>query len=138
VLVDVEHGAGDALLAQRLDERGLLDHRAAADVDEPPAFLHAPDAVAIEEVVRLGRERAGEDHEVARFQQRAEIRGQGLRRQALEAAPVAEHAHAEAAPRDARHPRADRADADDADGHAGDFMRARAHGARRVPARIFQ
>src|SRR5580765_2874037 len=138
VLVHVEHGAGDALLAQRLDQGGLFDHRAAADVDEPRAVLHASDAIAVEEVVRLGGERAGEDHEVARFHQPAEIRRQGLRRQALEATLVAEHAHAEAAPCDARDARADGAYAHDADGHAGDFVGARAHGARRVPRGLLQ
>src|SRR3954471_11823077 len=79
VLVYVEHRAGDALLAQRLDQRRFLHHRAAADVDDPGALFHASDPLAIEEVVRLGRERAGEHHEVARLDQRAEVRGQGLR-----------------------------------------------------------
>ena len=57
--------------------------------------------------------------------QRVERRRLGLRRQAVQAPLVAEHAHAEALARDARHAPADLADADQAERHAGDLVRRR-------------
>ena len=40
VLEDVEHRAGDGFLPQGLDQRVFLDHRAAADVDQPGRGFH--------------------------------------------------------------------------------------------------
>src|SRR5688572_1275603 len=50
VLVDVEHGAGDAPLAQRGDQRRFLDHRAAPHVDQPGGRFHLRDQIVIKKV----------------------------------------------------------------------------------------
>ena len=44
MLVDVEHGAGDGACAQRIDQRRLVDDRAATDVDQEGGVLHRSQA----------------------------------------------------------------------------------------------
>src|SRR5258708_3619789 len=114
VLIDVEHRARDAALAQGFDQRVLLHHGAAADIDQPGAGFHPSEALAVEEVMRLLRERAGDHHEVAGSDERIELRWLRFRRQAIEPPLVAQHAHAEAAMRDGRDPPADGPDAAEA------------------------
>jgi hypothetical protein len=48
VLIDVEHGAGEALFAQRLDQRFLLHHGTAADVDQPSRAFQQGNALPVD------------------------------------------------------------------------------------------
>ena len=67
---DVEPRAGDASLAQRLDERVLVDDRAARNVDEEGGRLHQPQPARVEQTARLVRQRAGDDDDVGVREQR--------------------------------------------------------------------
>ena len=69
---DVETCAGDASLAQRLDERVLIDDRAARDVDEEGGRLHQPQPARVEQAARLVGQRAGDDDDVGVREQRLE------------------------------------------------------------------
>ena len=60
----VEHGAADAPLAQRAEQRPFVDEPAAGDVDEPGAGLHRRERRVVDHALGLGRERRGEDDEV--------------------------------------------------------------------------
>src|SRR2546428_8480076 len=125
VLIHVEHGAGDPPFTQHLYQRAFLDDRPAADVDQPCARPHRAEPLAIEQMLRLRSERAGEDHKVALAHERGELASLGLGREAIEAALIAEHAHAESLARNAREPRADVADADEAKRQFRDLVRSR-------------
>ena len=56
----IERRAGDPLSAQRVDERGFIDERAARSVDQKGRRLHQRQSVRIDEISRLGCKRAME------------------------------------------------------------------------------
>ena len=71
----VEDGAADPSLAQRRDEGRLVDHRAAADVEEPRRRPHRRQRPRAEEASRAVGQRQHDDHEVG-LAERARQRGQ--------------------------------------------------------------
>ena len=59
VVVDVERGAGDPLLAQRLDQRRLVDDRAAGGVDQPAVRPEQVELVGADQAPGAVGQRAG-------------------------------------------------------------------------------
>ena len=57
VLVDVEPGRGDGARAQRLDQRRLVDQRAAGGVDQHRGRLHPGQGGGVDQVAALVVER---------------------------------------------------------------------------------
>jgi hypothetical protein len=64
LLEDVERGAGDPTLTERVGERSPVHDRTTRDVDEKSRRLHQCEAPRVDQVVRVGSERAREDDEV--------------------------------------------------------------------------
>ena len=96
----IEDGAADPALAQRRDQRGLVDHRPAADVEEPRGRLHRRQRSRPQQAPCAVGQRHDDDDEV-RLAERALERGQPV--DALDlahgaaGAADAEHAHAQRA-----------------------------------------
>jgi enoyl-CoA hydratase/carnithine racemase len=64
VLEHVEPGAGDRPVAQRLDERLLVDDRAARDVDEVALLAERGEHLGVDQLPRRGAARRDDDEEV--------------------------------------------------------------------------
>lgn len=69
----VEAGAGDAVLAQRREQRRLVDQPAAGGVDDDGIGLHQRQTLGIDQVAGLGRQRAVQADDVALRQQGVQI-----------------------------------------------------------------
>ena len=97
-LEDIEAGAGDPLLLQRLDQRGLVHRRPAAGGDEDRVLLHLAEVVFLEEAARLGRVGQVHGHEVGGGQdlgQRRRLDAEGRERQFLDIRIEGLHVQAE-------------------------------------------
>src|ERR1035437_5712736 len=73
----------------------LVDYWAARSVNDHSTRLHSPQSVSVEQVPRLGSERAVEGHEIARREQRVEVNGLDEIRHVLWISLEAENTHAE-------------------------------------------
>lgn len=72
---DVESGAADAAVVERVDKVVGHDVRAAGDVDEPGVLGHDVELGGGDDAAGLGREGEGEDHGVGVGQGRVQLRG---------------------------------------------------------------
>src|SRR5215510_4407942 len=110
---DIEPGAPDLAALETLDQRRLVDERAARGVDENGARLQAGDARGIDDAARLVVEREIERNDIGARQQGVEVdeRHAGVR--AWRPVP-GDHLHADAA-RDARDLAPDAAESNDAE-----------------------
>ena len=66
----VERRAADAAVAQRRDQRLVVDHRAARHVDDQRARLHQADAPRVDQTACFRGQRAAEHDDVARRHER--------------------------------------------------------------------
>ena len=71
-LEDVEPRAGDGRRSAKCGERRLVDDRASRRIDEKRRRLHPPERGGVDQVARLGAERAVERHDVGSRQQLVE------------------------------------------------------------------
>ncbi|MCY1420578.1 hypothetical protein D9M71_362050 [compost metagenome] len=98
LLVDVEAGGADLAVLQRLDQRRLVHHRAAGDVDQDGARLHQRQLAAADQVAGLRAERHHQHHEVGLAEQLVEAavaRAQFLLQRRLAAVAAVQHLHVE-------------------------------------------
>ena len=134
VLEDVEAGALDDAVTQRLGQRALVHDGPAGRVDEVGVAAHLREALGRDQVVRLGRERAVQRDDIARAEQivEAEERCSQLRLELLvrAAPPAVDDLHAECA----RPPCSGRADLTKADDAELLALQARAEHVVHVPA----
>ena len=130
LLVDIQAGAEDALLPQGGDQRGLIDHLAAGDVDQDRRGFHQAQFARTDQLPSLRSQRHHHADEVGlaeQFVEAEEARAEFLFQFRLAVVAVVEHLHAEAetaAPGDGR---ADPAEAEDAEFlamHVGAELRA--------------
>lgn len=118
LLVDIQAGAEDALLPQGGDQRGLVDHLAAGDVDQDRRGFHQAQFARTDQLPGLRSQRHHHADEVGlaeQFVEAEEARAEFLFQFRLAVVAVVEHLHAEAetaAPGDGR---ADPAEAEDAE-----------------------
>ena len=125
---DVERGAAEPALLQRLHKRRLVDDVAARDVDEDRGRLEQGEPAGVDQVVGLGRVRRREDEDVGLGEQLVELPGRldavdaelGCR-PPLERPHRADHACVERG-REPSDLAADLAEADDADDLAAHFL----------------
>ena len=115
--VDVEAGTRDRLRSQRAHERGFVDDRAARDVDQQRARLHAGEFAFSDQVTRFGREHGVDRNDVGPCEQLAEVvvlvDSGTVHRVAVDVRVVADDAHAKTATGDPRDAGSDPADADE-------------------------
>ena len=135
-LVDVETGGGDAPGPQRLDQRGLVDHRAARGVDQHRRRLHQREPAGVDQVMGGGATRAVQRDHVACGEQcidRIDVlrAAFGLDSAAAAAPAVVDDAHAESVVGAARRGLRDAPVADQSERLAGDAL---AHQVRGAPA----
>jgi hypothetical protein len=121
LLEDVDAGAGDPALAERLDESRLVHHRPPRRVDQVCGLLHGAERPGVDQVSGLGDQRGVERDEVGLAQQGGQVDAARVKvtlgRRVGGHRVLVEHAHPEA-PAPPRHRAADAAEADHAQGLA--------------------
>ena len=73
--VDVEAGAGDRLVGERFDQRLLVDHRAAGDVDDIAVLAEPLEDIGVDDMMGVVRRRAPRSS--GRCTSRRALRGSG-------------------------------------------------------------
>ena len=118
---DVQAGAGDGTVAERVDQRRLVDQCTAGYVDHERAGPHPCERIAGEEAVAPRREAGGDEDDVARRAEHVEVHLPEPRHPVLGGIDRSHVAAADLHPEGggaARDRGANRADPDDAGGHA--------------------